>query len=174
MRVLILLTTEQGGHEAVSLGRNWVERFAAIYYRLNDASAEIVLASTEGGPPTWGLPQGDGAADSAATARLRDDRQVRDQLADTLRFDQIFLEDFDAVVCFGCSGRDDTIDGGGLPVSLIADALGAGMTVAAVCADLAELPREIRSGLLIVGSELTRPDAIGRALLASLEGRDAR
>jgi hypothetical protein len=130
MRVVIILVTaqeQQAGTRPSRLGT-----FLDVYYRLLDAGAEIVLASTNGGYPWPDLAREDEDTSTPATQRFRQDRAARDELNDTLRLDQICVADFDAAFCIG--GTTLSGAGGVAPpeAGLIARLLALGKPVAVI------------------------------------------
>lgn len=104
MKILMVLTS----HDALGATGNktgfWLEEFAAPYYALKDAGAEIVLASPRGGQPPLD-PKSD-APDSQtdATRRFKTDTAAQRQLASTHILADIIPDDYDAVFYPGGHG----------------------------------------------------------------------
>lgn len=150
MRVLVMIGDGPDAPAAITL-----EGIAGAYYALRDAGAEIVLASRSGGSP--GLARTAAPVGSAA-ARLKADDMAREDFAETLRYDQVCLGDFDAVLGFrgdpGLAGR----------------ALQAGVPVAL----LGEPGRSARApagGLLILGAGDADAARAARALVGAATSR---
>ncbi len=109
-----------------------LEQVLEPYYEFRDTiSAEIVLASPDGGAP---VATGSGPLRAGLAERFRSDPIARDALRDTLSLDQIFAEDFHAAYCL-CSpefimpGQDHPI------VRLLQQMAAAGKPVAVVTAE---------------------------------------
>ena len=64
----------------------WLEEFAAPYYRLLDAGAEVTLSSPAGGQPPLDPKSDAPAAQTPATDRFNSDQQAQAALANTLPF----------------------------------------------------------------------------------------
>lgn len=94
MRVVMILGSAQHSGSQPPGGR--LGTFVDAYYRVQDAGAEIVLASINGGYPWPALAREDEDMSIPAMQRFRQDRSARDELNDTLRLDQICVTDFDA------------------------------------------------------------------------------
>jgi putative intracellular protease/amidase len=101
MRAVIILVSAQEQHSGNLSSGTRLDTFLDVYYRLLDAGAEVVLASTNGGYPWPDMAREDEATSTPATQRFRQDRAARDEFNDTLRLDQICVADFDAGFCVG-------------------------------------------------------------------------
>jgi putative intracellular protease/amidase len=106
--------------------------FLEVYYGLQDAGAEIVLASANGGYPWPDLAREDEGTATPATQRFRQDRAARDELNDTLRLDQICVADFDAGFCIGGATRPGANHAASPDADLIARLLAFGKPVAII------------------------------------------
>jgi hypothetical protein len=114
MRVLVMIGDDPEASAAVTL-----EGLAGAYYAVRDAGAEIVLASAGGGAP--GVARAAGCCGPAA-ARFQADHLAREDLADTLRYDQVCLGEFDAILGFrGDPGLTDRALRAGVPVALVGE-----------------------------------------------------
>ena len=104
MKVLLILTSHDKLGDTGKKTGFWLEEFAAPYYVLLDAGAEITLASPKGGkPPTD--PQSDVPdAHTGATERFKMDDPAQRILNDTVPLAQISPEAFDAVFFAGGHG----------------------------------------------------------------------
>jgi hypothetical protein len=104
MKILTVLTShDQLGDTGKKTGF-WLEEFAAPYYALKDAGAEIVLASPKGGQPPLDPKSDDPDAQTDDTRRFKADEAAQRQLASTVELSTVKAEDFDAVFYPGGHG----------------------------------------------------------------------
>lgn len=82
----------------------WVEEFAAPYYVLSDAGAEITLASPKGGQPPIDPASTTEDAQTEATKRFDKDKDLQKKLAETKKLEEVKAEDFDGVFYPGGHG----------------------------------------------------------------------
>lgn len=104
MKVLMVLTSHS---ELGKTGRKtgfWIEEFAAPYYVLADAGAEITLASPKGGQPPIDPKSESADAQTAATLRFDRDKELKDKLAHTLQLNTVNEMHYDAVFYPGGHG----------------------------------------------------------------------
>ena len=104
MKILIVLTSHS---ELGDTGRKtgfWVEEFAAPYYELADAGAEITLASPKGGQPPIDPSSELAAAQTKFTHRFDKDAALKQKLAHTLKLSEVKASDYDAVFYPGGHG----------------------------------------------------------------------
>jgi len=104
MNVLIVLTSHS---ELGNTGKKtgfWIEEFAAPYYKLKDAGANIVLASPKGGQPPVDPKSDAPESQTPATIRFKADQELQDLLANTSPLSEISASDFDAVFYPGGHG----------------------------------------------------------------------
>lgn len=104
MKVLIVLTSHS---ELGDTGRKtgfWVEEFAAPYYELADAGAEITLASPKGGQPPIDPKSKEVEAQTVSTRRFDKDEPLKQKLAHTLPLNCVKASDYDAVFYPGGHG----------------------------------------------------------------------
>jgi putative intracellular protease/amidase len=104
MKVLIVLTSHS---ELGNTGKKtgfWVEEFAAPYYELADAGAEITLASPKGGQPPIDPKSELPDSQTAFTHRFDKDESLKKQLAHTLPLSKVTAADYDAVFYPGGHG----------------------------------------------------------------------
>ena len=133
MRVLIVLTShDQLGDTGEKTGF-WLEEFAAPYYRLKDAGAELVLASPGGGQPPLDPKSYEPGAQTDATRRFDEDPAAQSELANTRRLSDIDASDFDAVFYPGGHGPLWDLSDDSASIALIEDFLAQHKPVAAVC-----------------------------------------
>ena len=100
---MILTSHDELGNTGKKTGF-WLEEFAAPYYVLLDAGAEITLASPAGGQPPLD-PQSDVPdAQTGATERFKKDDAAQRALAKTRKLAEIDADGFDAVFYPGGHG----------------------------------------------------------------------
>ena len=133
MRVLIVLTShDQLGDTGEKTGF-WLEEFAAPYYRLLDAGAELTLASPAGGQPPLDPKSSQADAQTDATRRFDADSAARDALTNTLPLQDMRAEQYDAVFYPGGHGPLWDLCKDTHSIALIEAFMTAGKPVAAVC-----------------------------------------
>jgi putative intracellular protease/amidase len=157
MRILIVLTShDQLGDTGDKTGF-WLEEFAAPYYRLLDAGAELTLASPAGGQPPLDPKSSEADAQTEATHRFNADQQAQTILANTVKLADIETDNFDAVFYPGGHGPlwDLTTDLNS--ISLIESFIAAAKPVAAVCHAPAVLihVRDAQGNSLVQGKRVT-------------------
>lgn len=133
MKILIVLTSHSElGNTGEKTGF-WIEEFAAPYYTLSDAGAEIVIASPEGGQPPIDPKSAAPESQTEATKRFDKDQELQDRLANTQKLAEISAKDFDAVFYPGGHGPLWDLTTNKESIQLIEDFWKAGKPVAAVC-----------------------------------------
>lgn len=133
MKVLIVLTSHE---DLGNTGRKtgfWLEEFAAPYYALRDAGAQITLASPEGGLPPLDPKSSDPSAQTDATRRFNADVAARAELSNTKRLADVDASAFDAVFYPGGHGPLWDLAEDPVSIALIEKTIAAGKPVAAVC-----------------------------------------
>ncbi len=133
MKVLIILTSHS---ELGNTGKKtgfWVEEFAAPYYVLSDAGAEITLASPKGGQPPIDPKSAEPESQTAATRRFDADEALKQKLAATKKLTEVKAADFDAVFFPGGHGPLWDLTNDAASIQLIRDFWSAQKPVAAVC-----------------------------------------
>jgi putative intracellular protease/amidase len=104
MKILMVLTShDQLGDTGKKTGF-WLEEFAAPYYALKEAGADIVVASPLGGQPPLDPGSDEPDAHSEDTRRFKADTEAQSVLAHTVRLDSVSAADFDAVFYPGGHG----------------------------------------------------------------------
>jgi putative intracellular protease/amidase len=104
MKVLIVLTSHGIlGNTGEKTGF-WIEEFATPYYVLNDAGAELTIASPKGGQPPADPKSESADAQTLATKRFYGDYDLIDKVAHTLKLNEINEADYDAVFYPGGHG----------------------------------------------------------------------
>lgn len=133
MKVLIVLTSHEDlGNTGKKTGF-WLEEFAAPYYALRDAGAELTIASPKGGQPPLDPKSSDPSAQTDATRRFESDAAARTELANTKRLADVDASAFDAVFYPGGHGPLWDLAEDPVSIALIEKTIAAGKPVAAVC-----------------------------------------
>jgi len=104
MKILIVLTSHSELGDTGKKTGFWVEEFAAPYYELADAGAEIILASPNGGQPPIDPSSQLPAAQTEFTRRFDKDEPLKQKLAHTLKLSAVKAADYDAVFYPGGHG----------------------------------------------------------------------
>ena len=104
MKVLIVLTSHSQLGDTGNKTGFWVEEFAAPYYELTDAGAEITLASPKGGQPPIDPRSQEAEAQTKFTQRFDKDEPLQQKLAHTLKLSSVKASDYDAVFYPGGHG----------------------------------------------------------------------
>lgn len=133
MNILMVLTShDQLGDTGQKTGF-WLEEFAAPYYALKDAGADIVVASPKGGQPPLDPKSDEADAQSEDTARFKADADAQKVLANTVKLDSVSAADFDAVFYPGGHGPLWDLAEDPTSIRLIEAFARADKPVAAVC-----------------------------------------
>jgi putative intracellular protease/amidase len=133
MKILMVLTSHDDlGNTGMKTGF-WLEEFAAPYYIFRDAAASLTLASPKGGQPPLDLKSDDPSAQTADTARFKQDAGAQQALAKTVKLSSISAEDFDAVFYPGGHAPLWDLAEDKLSIALIESFYAAGKPVALVC-----------------------------------------
>jgi putative intracellular protease/amidase len=104
MKILIVLTShDQLGKTDAKTGY-WLEEYAAPYYTLLDAGAELTVASPKGGRPPLDPASDTPEAQTGYTTRLKSDAAAQAVLDNTVRLDSVHASEFDAVFFPGGHG----------------------------------------------------------------------
>jgi len=133
MKVLMVLTSHS---ELGNTGKKtgfWVEEFAAPYYTLKDAGAEITLASPKGGQPPIDPKSAEPGAQTEATKRFDKDAELQKLLANSKKLGEVKAADFDAVFFPGGHGPLWDLTKDPDSIKLIQEFWAAKKPVAAVC-----------------------------------------
>lgn len=104
MKILMILTSHDELGDTGNKTGFWLEEFAAPYYVLKDAGAQVVLASPRGGQPPLDPKSDAPDAQTEATQRFKSDTAAQEQLASTRILADISPESFDAVFYPGGHG----------------------------------------------------------------------
>lgn len=133
MKILIILTSHS---ELGNTGKKtgfWIEEFAAPYYTLKDAGAEITLASPKGGQPPVDPKSAEPANQTEATHRFDADKDLQELLSKTKVLSEVNPEDFDAVFFPGGHGPLWDLSNDPNSIQLIQHFWSAKKPVVAVC-----------------------------------------
>lgn len=104
MRILMVLTSHDELGDTGKKTGFWLEEFAAPFYVLHDAGAEITLASPKGGQPPIDPNSEAEDAQTDATRRFEADEQAQRELASTLKLSEVDPDGFDAIFYPGGHG----------------------------------------------------------------------
>ncbi|MEH6521041.1 type 1 glutamine amidotransferase domain-containing protein [Sulfitobacter sp.] len=104
MNILMILTSHDKLGDTGQKTGFWLEEFAAPYYVLKDAGAQITLASPKGGQPPIDPKSDDEGAQTEATKRFKSDEAANTALAATEVLSTITVDGYDAVFFPGGHG----------------------------------------------------------------------
>lgn len=104
MKILMVLTSHDKLGDTGKKTGFWVEEFAAPYYVLADAGAEITLASPKGGQPPIDPSSTTEDAQTEATKRFDKDEELQKKLSLTKKLDDVEASEFDGVFFPGGHG----------------------------------------------------------------------
>jgi len=103
-KVLVVLTShDELGNTGLKTGF-WSEELAAPYYALTDKGIEITLASPKGGQPPIDPKSEDPTFQTDTTRRMDKDTVLLDKLKNTIKLDDVKVDDYDAVFYPGGHG----------------------------------------------------------------------
>lgn len=103
-KILIVLTSHSDLGDTGEKTGFWIEEFAAPYYVLADAGAQLTIASPKGGQPPVDPKSEAPDAQTAATKRFYGDFDVINKVAHTVRLNEVNVADYDAVFYPGGHG----------------------------------------------------------------------
>jgi putative intracellular protease/amidase len=133
MKILIVLTSHSElGNTGEKTGF-WIEEFAAPYYVLADAGVELTIASPKGGQPPIDPKSESPDAQTAATNRFNNDKDIKDKLAHTVKLNEVNQKDYDAVFYPGGHGPLWDLANDATSISLIEDFYQHSKPIAFVC-----------------------------------------
>jgi putative intracellular protease/amidase len=133
MKILMVLTSHDKLGDTGKKTGFWLEEFAAPYYVLKDAGAEITLASPKGGQPPLDPKSDEPDAQTEASKRLKADDAAKAQLASTEVLADIDPGQFDAVFYPGGHGPLWDLAEDKTSKAIIENTLAADKPVALVC-----------------------------------------
>lgn len=133
MKVLMVVTShDQLGDTGKKTGF-WLEEFAAPYYTLKDAGADVTVVSPLGGQPPLDPKSDEPDAQTDATRRFKADPAAQAVLASTGKLAEVKADDFDAVFYPGGHGPLWDLAEDKTSIALIEAMAAADKPVAAVC-----------------------------------------
>lgn len=133
MNVLMVLTSHDTLGKTGKKTGFWLEEFAAPYYVLKDAGAEITLSSPKGGQPPLDPKSDAPDAQTDDTRRFKGDATAREALASTHKLADLDLNSFDAVFYPGGHGPLWDLAEDAQSIALIEYFANGGKPIAAVC-----------------------------------------
>lgn len=133
MNVLIILTSHNKLGETGLKTGFWLEEFAAPYFTLLDAGANITLASPKGGRPPIDPKSDEPDFQTAATERFKSDSDAQAVLANTSKLSDIKPEDYDAVMYPGGHGLLWDLANDQDSIAIIEAMVAANKPIASVC-----------------------------------------
>ncbi|RFP09984.1 MULTISPECIES: type 1 glutamine amidotransferase domain-containing protein [unclassified Duganella] len=152
MNILMVLTShDKLGNTGHKTGF-WLEEFAAPYYALKEAGAQLTVVSPLGGQPPLDPKSDAPESQTPATVRFKADADAQAVLAHTGKLAEVSAADFDAVFYPGGHGPLWDLAEDRASIALIEAMLAAGKPVAAVC----HAPGVLRHVKAADGSPLVR------------------
>lgn len=133
MKILMVLTSHDALGDTGKKTGFWLEEFAAPYYVLKDAGADVTLASPKGGQPPLDPKSDEPDAQTDATRRFKDDAAAKAALASTRPLSEVSADDFDAVFYPGGHGPMWDLAEDPVSIALIEAFAKADKPVGAVC-----------------------------------------
>lgn len=133
MKVLMVLTSHDTLGDTGEKTGFWLEEFAAPYFVLKDAGAEVIIASPKGGQPPIDPKSDQPDFQTDDTRRFENDGNAKQQLANTIKLESARPEDFDAVFYPGGHGPLWDLTDNADSLRLIETLYAAGKPVATVC-----------------------------------------
>src|SRR5262249_6535563 len=104
-RVLMVLSS----HDSLGLSGkktgNWFDEVATPYYKFKQAGVDVTLASPKGGPAPIDPLSRDGAYTTESTRKFEGDADAQRALATTFKFNDIDVDDYEAVFFPGGYGQ---------------------------------------------------------------------
>ena len=104
MKILMVLTSHEDLGDTGEKTGFWLEEFAAPYYVLRDAGAEITLASPKGGQPPLDPKSEADDAQTDATRRFKKDADAQKALGATQKLSEVTDDGYDAIFYPGGHG----------------------------------------------------------------------
>ena len=168
MNILMVLTSHDRLGDTGKKTGFWLEEFAAPYYLLKDAGAQLTLVSPQGGQPPLDPKSDAPDAQTEATRRFKADPAAQAALASTGRLADVSAQDFDAVFYPGGHGPLWDLAEDKTSIALIEAMLAANKPVALVCHAPGVLRhakaadgRPLVSGKRVTGFTNTEEEAVG-------------
>jgi putative intracellular protease/amidase len=180
MKVLMVLTShDQLGDTGHKTGF-WLEEFAAPYFVLKDAGADVTLASPLGGQPPLDPKSDAPDAQTDTTRRFKADPEAQKALANTVKLSTVSPDGFDAVFYPGGHGPLWDLAEDKHSIALIQSLFATGKPVAAVCHAPAAFRHTKKpdgtplvSGKQVTGFTNTEEEAVGLTKIVPFLVEDA-
>jgi putative cofactor-binding repeat protein len=132
-KVLMVLTSHDRLGDTGKPTGFWLEEFAAPYYVLKDAGADITIASPKGGAAPVDPKSDDPKSETPAVKRFKGDPAAQRALANTVKLSTVSAGDYDAVFYPGGHGPLWDLAEDRDSIALIERLYAAGKPVGAVC-----------------------------------------
>jgi len=168
MKILMVLTSHDKLGDTGEKTGFWLEEFAAPYYVLKDAGADVVLASPKGGQPPIDPKSDADDAQTEATKRFKGDAAAQQALAQTSKLSEIDAEGFDAIFYPGGHGPLWDLANDADSKRLIEAFAGSDRPVGAVChapavfkSTMGADGKPLVSGKRVTGFTNTEEEAVG-------------
>lgn len=168
MNILMVLTSHDRLGDTGKKTGFWLEEFAAPYYLLKDAGAQLTLVSPGGGQPPLDPKSDAPDAQTEATRRFKADPAAQAALASTGRLADVSADSFDAVFYPGGHGPLWDLAEDKSSIALIEAMLAANKPVALVCHAPGVLRhakaadgKPLVSGKRVTGFTNTEEEAVG-------------
>lgn len=157
MKILVVLTSHDKLGDTGEKTGFWLEEFAAPFYVMKDAGAELTLASPAGGEPPLDPKSQLADFQTDATRRFDEDKDAQQQLANTHKLSDINPSEFDAVFYPGGHGPLWDLTDNTDSIRLIEHFVATRKPVAAVCHAPAVLlnVKSPNRDLLVQGKKVT-------------------
>jgi putative intracellular protease/amidase len=133
MKILMVLTSHDQLGETGEKTGFWLEEFAAPYYIMKDAGADVTLASPKGGQPPLDPKSDQPENQTELTKRFSTDSAAQAELANTKKLADVSADDFDAVFYPGGHGPMWDMPDNADSIALIEAFVKADKPVGAVC-----------------------------------------
>src|SRR5512147_835271 len=133
MKILMVLTShDQLGNTGRKTGF-WLEEFAAPYFVFRDAGVQLTLASPKGGQPPIDPKSDLPENQTPAMARFKKDKEAQQAFAQTVRLEDVKVEDFGAVFYSGGHGPLWDLAESPVSIALLESSYDSGKPIALVC-----------------------------------------
>jgi hypothetical protein len=164
MRILLILISEPQGRKSRPPS---VDQIIEAYYLLQDAGAEVVIAS-QGDRSSSRRERNRSTESASLVRRFQKDRSARDAISDTLKVEQIYPEDFDGAICMGAVDAGIHSADAEIVFSLLKSLLAAGKPVAIVSSEIKFARHRSLEGVLISGDKVRAPYVAAKTILDAL------
>ncbi|MBU5614682.1 type 1 glutamine amidotransferase domain-containing protein [Geomonas azotofigens] len=104
MKILMVVTSHDKLGDTGEKTGFWLEELAAPYYVFRDAGAKVTIASPKGGMPPVDPKSNLPDNETEATRRFKSDQTAQDDLAHSLRLQEVSVNDYDAIFLPGGHG----------------------------------------------------------------------